>query len=61
MSNEFFTRDPDKSDAALHGAILDNPEADAALAARAIERAIARGLTRDEAEALYGLREAAPE
>lgn len=37
-----------------HEEILNNPAADAAIAQRAIERAIARGMSREQAERLYG-------
>lgn len=42
------------SDAAIHEAILDNPRAEAAIAADAVRRAIARGMAPDLAAAIYG-------
>jgi hypothetical protein len=41
------------SDAAIHEELLDNPEADRELSKRAIERAMARGSSRADAERLY--------
>lgn len=41
-------------DDAMHEALLDNPDADAAISRQAVERAMRRGLTREEAERLYG-------
>lgn len=38
---------------AIHDALLDNPEADEAISEQAIERAMRRGLTREQAERLY--------
>lgn len=38
---------------AIHDALLHNPEADAAITEQAIERAMRRGLTREQAERLY--------
>lgn len=38
---------------AMHEGLLDNPEADAPIAEQAIERAMRRGLTREQAERLY--------
>ncbi len=56
-SNELFSWiGGKKQDAALHDEILDNPAADRALAEIAIKRAIARGLSRAEAEQFYGVR-----
>ena len=55
-SNELFSLvDGKKVDAALHDEILNNPDADRALAEQAIERALARGMTRKQAEDLYGV------
>ena len=45
-----------KRDAALHDEILRNSTADWALAETAIKRGVARGLSRAEAERLYGVR-----
>lgn len=54
MTNEFFYRRGDKRrDEALHEPILDNPAADEAISRQAIERAMRRGLTREQAERLY--------
>ena len=39
---------------AIHEELLNNPEADEAISRQAVERAIARGLTREQAERLYG-------
>lgn len=44
----------EKQDAALHQQILDNDEAEQALAVMAIERALARGVSPEEAQRLYG-------
>lgn len=41
-------------DDAMHEALLDNPDADEAISRQAVERAMRRGLTREEAERLYG-------
>lgn len=56
MSTEFFSMKNGKpSDAALHEPILDNKEAERRAASAAIERAVARGLSRSEAEKLYSV------
>jgi hypothetical protein len=56
-SNEFFVMvDGKKEDAGLHAELLDNEEAERAIAAMAIERAIKDGLSREEAEQLYRYR-----
>jgi hypothetical protein len=55
MTNEFFYRRGGKRrDEALHGPILDNPAAEKAISRQAIERAMRRGLTREQAQRLYG-------
>jgi hypothetical protein len=55
MTNEFFyRRSGKKRDEALHDPILDNPQADEAISREAIERAMRRGLTREQAQRLYG-------
>jgi hypothetical protein len=41
------------SDEALHNPILSNPAADAAISRQAVEWAMRRGLTREQAERLY--------
>jgi len=38
---------------AIHEDLLDNPDADEAISEQAIERAMRRGLTREQAERLY--------
>lgn len=48
--------EPSELSDADHDEILDNPEADRLLAKRAVERAIAQGLSREDAERLYGVR-----
>ena len=55
-SNEFFYLDDNgkKQDAALHEAILNNPEADKALSEMAIKRAIADGMDPEAARRVYG-------
>lgn len=54
MSWEFCVIERDKvSDAPLHDPILANPDADALISQQAIERAMRRGLTREQAERLY--------
>jgi hypothetical protein len=56
-SGEFCSKQPDGSvsDDTLHEPILDNPAAERAIADEAIARAMRRGLSRNEAEKLYGL------
>lgn len=55
MSREFCTIERGKaSDAPLHEPILANPDADALISRQAVERAMRRGLTREQAERLYG-------
>lgn len=57
MNNELFTMtDGVKTDAELHDDILDNKDADVKLSCAAIERAIARGMSRAEARKLYGIK-----
>jgi hypothetical protein len=54
MSREFCVIERGKvSDASLHEPILANPAADALVAQQAIERAMRRGLSREQAERLY--------
>lgn len=55
-AREFCSVDPigKLSDADLHEPILNNDQADRAIADAAIRRAMKRGLSRGEAEALYG-------
>lgn len=57
-SRELFTQDEEGriTDAPLHDEILDNPQADELIAAQAIERAIQRGMSRSDAEEVYGVR-----
>jgi hypothetical protein len=57
MSNEFFSLDLNgqKSDAALHGEILDNPEADLANRTDTARRAVVDGMSEDDARLLYGI------
>ena len=43
------------SNAAILGPMLDNPEADRALAAEAIARAVGKGWSIEEAELAYGM------
>ena len=50
----FYAEDGGRRDETLHRAILENSDADALISHHAIERAIARGLSREEAERLYG-------
>lgn len=54
-SNEGFYIDKDgkKSDRAFHEAILDNPEANKAIAEEAIARAIRRGVPPEEAKRIF--------
>lgn len=60
MSREmYYMEKGQRCDAALHDYILDNPKADRALSARAIERGIAMGVTRKQAELLFGIRDEA--
>lgn len=56
-SNEVVTQDAGGiwTDAPIHNAILDNPEADRLLSKIAVERAIARGVSPSAAEKVYGL------
>jgi hypothetical protein len=42
------------SDRSLHDPILEQPEARVLISAQAIERAMRRGLTREQAEHAYG-------
>ncbi len=51
----FFDADGKKSDAGLHDAMLDNPEADRRFAQEAIDSAIADGVSADDAQRLYGV------
>lgn len=54
MSREFCIFERGKaSDAPLHDPILANPDADALISRQAVERAMRRGLTREQAESLY--------
>jgi hypothetical protein len=55
-ANEFCSKQADGtvSDGAMHGPILDNPAAERAVADEAIARAMRRGLSRKDAEKLYG-------
>lgn len=54
MSWEFCVIERGKaSDAPLHEPILANPAADALISRQAVERAMRRGLTREQAERLY--------
>ena len=52
---------PPELDDAEHEEILKNPEADRALADRAIQRAISRGLDKATARKLYAYREPEPQ
>jgi hypothetical protein len=55
MSREFCVIESGRpSDAPLHEPILDNPDAEEAISRQAIERAMRRGLSRQQAERLYG-------
>jgi hypothetical protein len=56
-SRELFMLDEkgEPTDAALHEEILDNPVAKRAIAHAAIARAMARGMSRSDAEKLYGV------
>ncbi|MBT3304879.1 MAG: hypothetical protein HN377_00180 [Alphaproteobacteria bacterium] len=54
MGKELFNED---GDATLHAEILDNPEADAALAEIAIKEAIADGVSREDAVSMYGVKD----
>lgn len=55
MSREFFyIEGGERRDAALHLPILANPKAEALISRQAVERAMRRGLTREQAERLYG-------
>lgn len=55
-AREFCLVDPTGrvSDSGLHEPILNNPEADRAIAEAAVRRAMKRGLSRKDAESLYG-------
>jgi hypothetical protein len=57
QTGEFCCQQPDGtvSDNALHKPILDNTATERAIADKAIARAMRRGLSRNEAEKLYGL------
>ena len=57
QTGEFCSKQPDGSvsDDTLHEPILDNPAAERAIADEAIARAMRRGLSRKDAEKLYGL------
>jgi hypothetical protein len=57
MSNEFFSLDLNgqKSDAALHGEFLDNPDADLANRTDTARRAIRDGMDAKSARELYGI------
>lgn len=52
----FVMVDGKKEDAGLHAELLNNEEAERATAADAIERAIKRGMSREDAEQLYKYR-----
>lgn len=58
-SKEFFIldRDGNVTDAGLPVAILDNADADATIGQWAVKRAIARGMSRDDAERLYSTKQ----
>ena len=51
----FIDADGKKSDAGLHDAMLNNPEADRLFAQEAIDSAIARGVSAEDAQRLYGV------
>ncbi|GAB6053171.1 hypothetical protein JCM17960_19910 [Magnetospira thiophila] len=57
-NNEFFyMEDGVKKDALLHEEMLDNPEADRAGSEWAIEDAVARGVLREVAVQMFGIRD----
>jgi hypothetical protein len=56
MSREFCIIERGRpSDAPLHDPILANPAADEVISRQAVEGAMRRGLTREQAERLYGI------
>lgn len=57
-SDEGFSTRPDgtRDDYDFHASIMDNPEAERLIARWAVEDAIARGMTPEAAEQLYGYR-----
>jgi hypothetical protein len=60
MGNELFSKDKTgkKIDSHFHETILDNKEAEKEVSKTAVDRAIKEhGLTREQAETLYGYKE----
>lgn len=51
----YVDKDGNVDDTAFYEELLDNPEADRKLSVMAIERAVKRGVPREEAERIWGL------
>jgi len=52
----FYIVDSQKQDRKLHEVMLDNSRAERQIALQAMNRAMLRGLSREQAEQLYGVR-----